>query len=391
MFRILIIDDDRVTRNLLQRILSNQGYEVHEAADGSSGIDQANRIQPGLILCDWIMPGVDGITVCHEVKANPKLSATFFIMLTTHGATEDVVAALDAGADDFLSKPLAVNELKARVRAGLRIHQLNRDLQQKNQTLEMMAMNLLGQKQMLEREFLEAAEYMRSMLPPPMSGDVSIESRFIPSRQLGGDCFDYYWLDPDYLMIYLLDVSGHGLGATLLSVTVLNMLRSQSLPGVNFYQPQHVLSALNETFQMTDQNEKYFTIWYGVYNHANHQLVYASAGHPPPVLLKPQGNGLGQASLLKQTGVPIGMLPSIQFTTQRCHVDEGSTLYLFSDGAYEIRQPNGDFWEFNAFVERLTQLNPTPDALDDMVKQIQAINPEVPLADDLSLLQIQFE
>lgn len=110
-----------------------------------------------------------------------------------------------------------------------------------------------------------AADYVRSLLPPPLEGTISTEALFLPSVQLGGDCFDYYWIDEEHLAIYLLDVSGHGVGSALLSVSVLNVLRSQSLPKTNFCQHSQVLSTLNQSFQMDNHNDKYFTIWYGVY------------------------------------------------------------------------------------------------------------------------------
>ena len=191
------------------------------------------------------MPGIDGIEVCRQVKASPNLSTTFFIVLTSLDSVADVVKGLDSGADDFIAKPIEQNELKARVRAGLRWHQMSRDLR--------------NQKQLLETELGEAVDYVRSLLPTPMFQPLTINSRFIPCKKLGGDCFDYYWLDADYLAIYLLDTAGHGLGATLPSISVLNILRSRAIARLNYYQPNQVLSALNDTFQMNYHNNKYFT------------------------------------------------------------------------------------------------------------------------------------
>ncbi len=388
MVQVLIVDDDIATRALLKRVLSKQGYQVLEAVDGREGIEQAVQHQPAVIICDWMMPQVDGLEVCRQVKAHPIISTTYFILLTTRGGTESLVTGLDTGADDFLSKPIEISELNARVRAGLRVYQLTKDLQVKNQSLE-------EQKQILESEFYEAAEYVRSLLPPPMANNiVNIDARFIPSRQLGGDCFDYYWLDPDFLAIYLLDVSGHGLGATLLSVAVLNLLRSQSLPGVNFYRPNQVLDALNETFQMSEQNEKYFTIWYGVYNRVKHQLVYSSAGHPPPLLLNfADSTMMGtptQVKQLKIPGIPIGMLPDTHFMSAQCDIDNSSALYVFSDGIYEISTGDCFTWGFNAFADMLSNVENHSHDLNRIIEEVQNISTQDPLEDDLSLLQVKF-
>jgi sigma-B regulation protein RsbU (phosphoserine phosphatase) len=377
---VLIIDDEPSTQLILQRALQSQGYDVVIAGDGLEGLEMAAAVHPALIICDWIMPRMDGLNVCRRIKADPDLSAAFFILLTARNAVEDRVRGLDNGADDFLSKPVEINELQARVRAGLRLQRVNQDLQ--------------TQKRILELELVEAAQYVRSLLPEPFkSKTIQIDSRFIPSRQLGGDCFDYYWLDPDYLVIYLLDVSGHGLGAALPSISVLNLLRSQSMDGVNFYQPNHVLSALNEAFQMDNQNDKYFTMWYGVYNQAKRQLVYSSAGHPPAVLLCNSTQTEQQVKRLKTSSLPVGMLPDVRFNNQRCDIEDLSMLYVFSDGIYEILQSDGNIWGLDAFVDLLNQERENIDrhGLDHILSYIKSINSSKDiLDDDLSLLRISF-
>jgi sigma-B regulation protein RsbU (phosphoserine phosphatase) len=378
MPQILVIDDDPVIRLVLKKALQEQDCDVVVACDGDSGVDKASQCKPALIICDWMMPGMDGLEVCRQIKSNPTLSTTFFILLTSRTEVEDRVKGLDTGADDFLTKPIEINELRARVRAGLRLYQLNQDLQ--------------TQKQLLEAELHEAADYVRSILPPPLLGSVSIDSRFIPSHQLGGDCFDYYWLDPDYLVIYLLDVSGHGLGAALPSISILNLLRSQSLPDVSFYQPHSVLKALNEAFQMNHQNDKYFTIWYGIYNRVKRQLMYASAGHPPAILITPHDTDK-LVEPLRTPNLPVGMMTDVTYSSNWHFVPEGSILYVFSDGAYEINHQTYDTpstWGLEAFVDILTH-QPDSSNLDYLLKDIYKSRGVETLDDDLSLLRIKFD
>lgn len=374
--KILVIDDDPTIRLVIEKILQKQGYEVILANDGQQGIELANQLQPALIICDWIMPSLDGLEVCRRVRANPALATTFFILLTSRGEVSDRVTGLNTGADDFLAKPVDISELQARVHAGLRLHQLTQDLRR--------------QKQLLEAELLEAADYVRSLLPPPMSGAVNIEARFIPCRQLGGDCFDYFWLDPDYLVIYLLDVSGHGLGSALPSSLVLNLLRSHSLPSVNFYQPHDVLTGLNEAFQMSHQNQKYFTIWYGVYNQVKRQLTYASAGHPPAILLDPNPNGNVNVHRLVTPSVPIGILPEVTYSSDRLTIPANSKLYIFSDGIYEAGQMSAhSTWSLDAFVQLLIELE-AQTSLDAILNHVHHSSGIETFDDDLSLLQVAF-
>ena len=377
MYTILIIDDDPIVQLTLRKILENQGYQIITATEGAAGLEKAQQLQPALIICDWLMPGMDGIEVCRQVKADPSLSTTFFIVITSLDSVADVVKGLDAGADDFIAKPIEQNELKARVRAGLRLHQMSRDLQ--------------NQKQLLETELGEAVDYVRSLLPNPMFQPLTINSRFIPCKKLGGDCFDYYWLDADYLAIYLLDTAGHGLGATLPSISVLNILRSRAIARLNYYQPNQVLSALNDTFQMNYHNNKYFTIWYGVYNRVNRQLIYASGGHPPAVLLSKNAPDNNQMKLLKTTGVPVGMFPDAEYTNGFCQIEEFSSLYVFSDGVYEINSASGGNWDFDSFVNLLQERYKHENfSLDAILNYLLELNSKTVFDDDLSILEIMF-
>ncbi len=376
MTKILVIDDDVTFRFYLSRALRSQDYEIILAENGEEGISKARSLSPAMVICDWMMPGIDGLEVCREIKSDPELLTTFFILLTAKGSVAaDRIEGLENGADDFLTKPVSdINELRARVRAGLRLHQLSQDLQ--------------TQKRRLEAELADAADYVRSLLPVPMQGRVSIDSRFIPSKQLGGDSFDFFWLTPNELVFYLLDVSGHGVRSALLSTSVLNLLRTQAL-NVQFNKPSAVLTALNDTFQMHQHRELYFTLWYGVYNTTQQQLTYASAGHPPAVLLNPETHC--QAQPLKTIGPPIGMLPDVQFVDERCLIPSGSTLYVFSDGIYELPLPKGEMWTFEGFVQALEKQCVSRQAtLTYLLRHVQAKQGKVSFEDDVSVLQLNF-
>ena len=377
------------------------------ASDAAAGLKTAIRLVPSVIICDWLLPGdLDGIDICQYIKQDPQLSTTTFLIMTGHTDIANRVEALEAGADDLLIKPVDTAALIARVTSGIRLHQLTQALR--------------AQTYRLQSELAEAATYVMSLLPAdipkpkpnshhgaargfktkPENSGVAISSRFISSQELGGDCFDHYWLDPNCLVMYLLDVSGHGLGAALLSTSVLNVLRSQSLPGVNFYRPETVLKGLNEAFQMSAQNDKYFTIWYGVYNRISRELAYASAGHPPALLISSTtNNNAVKIQRLRTAGMPIGMMPHTLYQKQRCSVPAHSRLYIFSDGIYEI-QPKTQPVErsrstphllgLDNFVSLLTQLAAQEQlSLDTILHQVADFSGNR-FDDDLSLLEIDF-
>ncbi|MEO1389755.1 MAG: SpoIIE family protein phosphatase [Cyanobacteria bacterium J06634_6] len=396
---ILVIDDDPLIVESLQRLLTKRGYQVATADNAVTGIEQAITLMPSVIICDLILPGgPSGLDICRRIKQEERLSTTAFLIMTGHTDLANRVEALEAGADDLLFKPVDTDELTARVKSGLKLHQLTQQL--------------MAQTRRLENELAEAATYVSSLLPrdtpEDATGCVSIASKFISSQELGGDCFDHYWLDPDYLVMYLLDVSGHGLGAALLSTSVLNLLRSQSLPGVNFYRPESVLKGLNEAFQMNDQNDKYFTIWYGVYNRTTQQLSYASAGHPPALLVtskSSRANVSEEAPVtleqLRTPGMPIGMMPDSTYQWQRCSVSRNSRLYIFSDGIYEIcpadqlqanrQTSHSALLGLDGFVRILTTLEAQKKlSLDTLINKVSAFGGHQ-FEDDLSLLEIDFQ
>ncbi|MBD2435512.1 PP2C family protein-serine/threonine phosphatase [Nostoc sp. FACHB-110] len=382
-FKILVIDDDRIIQLVLKQTLQAQGYEVILASNGPEGLEKAYQHHPALIISDWQMDEMDGLEVCRKIKSEPSLSTTFFILLTSRKAVEDRVEGLDTGADDFLSKPIEANELKARVRAGLRLYQTNQELQK-------LAQDLQTQKQLLETELDEAADYVKSILPQPLSGLININSRFLPSSQLGGDCFDYYWLDDDNLMIYLLDVSGHGLAAALPSISIHNLLRSRSLTHASLYNPSEVFQSLNKAFQMDKQNNQYFTIWYGVFNRITSQLTYASAGHPPALLLAPTTNSSLQIQQLLTQNLPIGIYTENQYYNDVCEIKSGSKLYVFSDGVYEIEKPDGNMWHLENFIKLLTEIHQQVTDLDSILEAIKNVTNSQIFNDDRSLLEISF-
>jgi phosphoserine phosphatase RsbU/P len=385
MFKILVIEDTLMLRRLLKKSLQIQGFDVIEAEDGESGLKLAEQIHPTLIIADLHLPGMNGIEVCRQIKENPAIASTFFILITADKSPEKQELARDAGADAFLSKPLKVEELGARLQAWIRLHGLKGWMQSRQNFQEerQMAQALRFQQQILEAELQEAASYVRSLLPKPCDAPIAVDFQFLPSKYLGGDCFDYYWLNEDQFVVYLLDVSGHGLGSALFSVSVQSVLRSQSLPNVSFDQPDQVLRALNERFQADDQSVRYFTMWYGVYCVSRRELVYASAGHPPALLRSKSG-----VQYLKAPGKPVGLLPESRFKNFYHTVSEPSALYLFSDGVYEFSLENGKTWRIEDFVQLATG-DRVVMSTEQIIQKVRAKIGGGEFEDDCSLMRVQ--
>ncbi len=267
----------------------------------------------------------------------------------------------------------------------------NLELRRTYGALEESRAELLSTNQRLAKELEEAANYVRSILPPPAAGPrLTADWLFIPSTELGGDSFGYHWIDEQHLALYVLDVSGHGVGAALMSVAAANTLRSEALPNTDFREPAAVLGALNQAYLMEDQNNLFLTIWYGVFDRRTRHLAYASAGHPPALLVPHGVSSAAQIEQLRGKEPILGVRSGMAFTQHECRVPPGARLFLMTDGMFEIRKPDGSMLEFDEFLEVLAQLLSSGSAdLDRLVHALRALHGPGPLEDDLSIVRFE--
>jgi len=245
----------------------------------------------------------------------------------------------------------------------------------------------------LSHELSDATGYVKTVLPQPItSGPLLIDWRFIPSLSLGGDSFGYHWIDEDYFAMYLLDVSGHGWSAALLSVSVINVLRSHALPDTDFRDPQQVLFALNNTFPGEQHNDMFFTIWYGVYNLSSRQMAYASGGHPPALLFYGSSNEQLKVNQLRTPNFVIGGRRDAVYQGKTQLINRPSRLYVFSDGVFDITKIDGSIWGFNKFLEFMTKtFNAEHSVLEGILDYARGISQKEGFDDDFTILEIFFE
>lgn len=382
---VLLIDDQMIIAEAVRRMLMDQADIVfHYCSDPGKALETANRIKPTVILQDLVMPDCDGILLVKYFRANPSTRDIPVIVLSTKEDPRVKAEAFAVGANDYIVKLPDRIELIARVRyhSNSYIRLLERNEAYKR---------LEESQKILNAELAEAAAYVRSLLPPPLHNHIHTEWRFIPSTQLGGDAFGYHWLDDRYFAIYLLDVCGHGVGAALLSISVINLLRSQTLPRADFEDPSSVLTALNAAFQMEKHNNMFFTIWYGVYDKKTQQILYASGGHPPPILITGDTEEKVEVFELKTPGVVIGALPEADFQNASCQIQKYNRLYIFSDGVYEITRLDGSMLELHEFIDVLAKIpRKEKGELDYIVEYTQELQGKKLFADDFSLLLIHF-
>ena len=261
-------------------------------------------------------------------------------------------------------------------------HQKTNDaLTERNEALEL-----------LNQELADAADYVRSILPKPITeGPIRTDWRFIPSTSLGGDAFGYHMVDENHFAIYLMDVSGHGVGAALLSVSVMNVLRSQSLPNTDFKDPEQVLEALNNAFPGEENNDMFFTIWYGVYKKSTRELSFASGGHPAAILFDQAPKGGYHATQLRTPNYIIGGISDGTYQKKECVVGERNTLYIFSDGVYEVKKSDGSMWRFDEFTDFMNNIKADGQSiLDSLYNYAKKLGSSDTFEDDFTIVEVVF-
>jgi phosphoserine phosphatase RsbU/P len=385
---VLLIDDQPMIGEAVRRMLAGEPDIVfHYCRDAAKALDEAHRLKPTVILQDLVMPDIDGLTLVKTIRANEPTRETPMIVLSTKEEPTVKAEAFALGANDYIVKLPDRLELLARIRYHSKGY-IN--LLQRNEAYA----RLQESERRLANEMKQAELYVRSLLPEKLKkGAIRTDWRFVPSAELGGDSFGYYWLDDDHFAFFLLDVSGHGIGSALLSVSAMNALRSQALPQTDFRQPGGVLAALNNAFQMDQQNGLFFTIWYGVYNKPARRIDYAGGGHPPVLLMN--GPTADQAALetLESYGPMIGAVPDLTFRGGSTSLDAFAKLYLYSDGAYEIERTDKTMWPFDQFVDFMKQ-GPHEAAdgamMDRLIAHDRTLQGRDEFVDDFSIVELQF-
>ena len=245
---------------------------------------------------------------------------------------------------------------------------------------------LVEKQEELNREFSDAAKYVRLMLPPPLDGEEIIDWQFHPSTHLGGDGLGYRRINDDQLAFYVLDVTGHGLGSALLAVTALELLRNP-VAQIDFARPSAVIERLNRTFQMKDHAGKFFSAWYGVYSRSARTLTYANAGHPPALLLTRKEGEVHLGRTDSGSSV-LGIMPEIHAPETTIGFSPTSELYLFTDGLYELPDPKGGRGSYDEFLAYLEgQVSDGKPAWDAILNWLDRARSERIIDDDVSVLR----
>jgi PAS domain S-box-containing protein len=246
-------------------------------------------------------------------------------------------------------------------------------------------------QKMISAQLADAASYVRSQLPVNLFDSVRTDWRYLPSSALGGDALDFFWLNEDHMVMFLLDVVGHGVGSALLAISILHLLRQRALKDGDPLDPVSVLAALNRSFQMDEHGDKVFSIWYAVFDRVSGIIRFATAGHPPALLISPNRDGEPEAKWLKGKGLWIGATTTETFEGGSAIVAQDAELFVFSDGLYELSTPEGPMIGLERFGQLLADFYSSGTAdLETVLTEVSRIHGSDQFEDDASILKVRF-
>ena len=367
--RILIVEDNRESREILEARLVANGYDVITAPDGEAGLSLAKEKKPDLILLDILMPKMDGLEVCRRIKGDSTLPFMPIILVTAKADSKDVIAGLKAGGDEYLAKPVNHGALLARVQSMLRIKELHD--------------TVIEQSNQLKEQLRTATRIQSLFWPkiPKLTHNSHIWAVSVPAGYVGGDLYDVIPLKDDSVLTYVADVSGKGVPAALIMAALSTRIRTEAYLQDDLGQ---LLSAVNDSMYELTFDEGYFaSIILVRFWPASGKVQMARAGHPNPLWIA--GGTIQNLPALK--GISLGVTTEAEFETKELLLSPGDALFLFSDGISEAESDNHELFGLDR-LSNYIQNREGPPWGQGLLDVIAAWRGTVEVNDDLTILEI---
>lgn len=397
---VLVVDDSRAQRVMLRKLMEKQGYIASEAASGLEALELCRSQIPDLVLSDWMMPGMDGLEFCEAFRRLPRDRYGYFILLTSRGDKEDVTRAFDAGADDFLTKPVNHHELSVRIRAGERILKMEHALNDKNRLIRITLDELQAVHDSINKDLVEARKLQNSLVRERFrdTGHAEVSLFLRSSGHVGGDLVGMFPVDEDCVGIYGIDVSGHGISSALMTARLAGFLTSGA-PDQNIAlrktksgryvprEPAETMALLNETIINEINTDLYFTMLLALFNQATGELVFTQAGHPNPIVQRASGC----LEVVGSGGLPVGLIEAAEFDECTLFLGAGDRFLIHSDGITECSESSGDLYGedgLNRSLLRHASLR-GQDCIEAVIRDMSRFSGRTEFDDDVSTVLLE--
>ncbi|MEJ6393085.1 SpoIIE family protein phosphatase [Gymnodinialimonas sp. 2305UL16-5] len=398
---VLVLDDSPAQRNLVCALLRRWGHTAVPFGDPVEALEVAKQPHIDLILCDWMMPGMTGPEFCRRLRSEVTQNYAYVILQTSKTDGAAVTEGLEAGADDFLTKPVRPPELRARMNAGARIVDMQRALVENNRLLETALDELQVLYGAIDRDLDEARRLQQSLLQDRFySFDGADVSLFLKaSGHVGGDMVGCFNINADTIGVYSLDVSGHGVASAMIAARMAGMMSDASIdqnialsrdPNGRYFDlpPGTAAARMNELLLKEMQTDRYFTLGLGFLDLATGMFRMVQAGHPHPVVLRASGT----AELVGEGGMPVGLIPDVEFEASAVILSPGDRLLMYSDGLTECPDASDRMLDEDgliAIMERHADKT-GPDFLERIYDDLVLFAGTDEFPDDLSAMLLEY-
>jgi phosphoserine phosphatase RsbU/P len=377
---LLVADDDPMSRRLLVRTLSAAGFACRESPDGTTALAMVRESVPTLLLLDFDMPGLNGAEVLTQLRAdaNPTIAQLPAIMLTGHGGEESEVRCLEAGANDFVTKPINQAVLRARIETQLRLRTMRDQLQQQNDELEAWRTNL-------ERDLEAARLTQQSLIPqkPPALEGWDVAAVYRPVIQVGGDIYGWLRMADGRTLFWIADATGHGASAALLT-TLAKLLFQHGT--AEHTRPEAIMRAVNNDFRSIFGARSFMTAMCVALDAASGCATVVGAGHPPLLVARSDGTTL----TIPSSAPPLGLIEQSTFTESDVHLERGDAFFLYTDGLFGSEQANAFRLTPTRLAEMLRPAGRDAEALvRSVVEETASVNGGKPMPDDVAAIAVK--
>jgi len=378
--QILVVDDDAISRKILAQLLASAGHDCRECEDGAKALQLIHAKPPSLLLLDFDMPGLNGAEVLRRLRsdADPAVAQIPAIMLTGHGSEESEVSCLQAGADDFVTKPINAAVLLARIETQLRLRSMRRQLERQNDELEEWRRNL-------ERDLAAARLTQQSLIPqkpPPLPG-WQVATCYRPVIQVGGDIYGWLPMKDSRILFWIADGTGHGAAAALLTTLAKLLFHHGS---VEHDAPATVMERVNSDFRSIFGARSFMTAMCVALDPASGHASVVGAGHPPLLVIRDNGATESIASIAP----PLGLIERPEFTETVIGFEAGDAFLLYTDGLFGSAKDERHRLTPQRLEKMLDHSAPSAEALlKGILTQVAPGNAGDPLPDDMAALAVR--